>query len=444
MRQLVRYAFIIIVINGAAANSADARTWTDVTGRKIDAEYISSNGESVLLKRASDGKEVFVQLERISHADRIYVQSRAQSNPPELKEEIKLPKPPEPGVASRSRQEFYRGISPYSVPPERGLGNARTASFQIIDAIRHENNAAGGSVRPEYRAGSGRILVEIKADLFFPPGNEWNLEDLKLKTKKEITSDLIAISYNTDVGSSDHFSPYYLASTGAVISLREGGKLEPVQGAVTTANRITLSGWPGRGRMPMPILSKLAFEIDRDDSPTVLLHGNERFDVEENHSPQSAQTRDNQKAVLPLPISGVSWKSMEEFEVKQEHGKKVRMKSGKAIHLAPKNDGMVVVQSSHDWSIVKADVPFCFVAESSLINKYRLCYYIFASDAIAWGVNNTVKGWLRPGQLTEDAISVSRTFSGSGAIYIFIDDGQSAEPGKNILSNIVEMRARWE
>ncbi len=56
---------------------ASGREWTDTeTGRKVEAEYVSSDGEQVKIQRQSDGKSFSLSLAKLSEADRSYVSQR--------------------------------------------------------------------------------------------------------------------------------------------------------------------------------------------------------------------------------------------------------------------------------------------------------------------------------------------------------------------------------
>ena len=50
--------------------SCPAKVWTDVTGRTIDAEFLSCDGVTVVLKSNVSGKEIKVPLERLSMPDK--------------------------------------------------------------------------------------------------------------------------------------------------------------------------------------------------------------------------------------------------------------------------------------------------------------------------------------------------------------------------------------
>ena len=63
----------------AAAAAADDkfRTWTDVSGTyQVEAELVEATGAAVKLKLKKDGKIVTVPLEKLSEADREFLQSK--------------------------------------------------------------------------------------------------------------------------------------------------------------------------------------------------------------------------------------------------------------------------------------------------------------------------------------------------------------------------------
>ncbi|HEY1122370.1 MAG TPA: SHD1 domain-containing protein, partial [Haloferula sp.] len=56
--------------------SLDARTWTDIQGRKIEAEYVSSTDTDVTLKLAS-GKDATLPLTKLSAEDQAFIKDAA-------------------------------------------------------------------------------------------------------------------------------------------------------------------------------------------------------------------------------------------------------------------------------------------------------------------------------------------------------------------------------
>ncbi len=59
-----------------------ARQWTNDKGQKIEAEYVSSDGKTVVLK--INGKNVSYDLSRLSEEDRLFVSGATKASPPAL------------------------------------------------------------------------------------------------------------------------------------------------------------------------------------------------------------------------------------------------------------------------------------------------------------------------------------------------------------------------
>jgi hypothetical protein len=61
---------------GKAAAPLKARTWTDRSGKfKLQATLVRVDGDKVLLKRSSDGKEIAVAFDKLSETDHKYLKS---------------------------------------------------------------------------------------------------------------------------------------------------------------------------------------------------------------------------------------------------------------------------------------------------------------------------------------------------------------------------------
>jgi hypothetical protein len=61
---------------GKAQAPPKVRTWTDRSGKfKLQATLVRVDGDKVLLKRAGDGKEIAVALDKLSDADHKYLKS---------------------------------------------------------------------------------------------------------------------------------------------------------------------------------------------------------------------------------------------------------------------------------------------------------------------------------------------------------------------------------
>ncbi len=66
MNIFIRIVTLLVLIG---VTDAEARSWTDVTGRSLNAEYVSQSDSSVVLRLAGNGNEVTVPKERLIPAD---------------------------------------------------------------------------------------------------------------------------------------------------------------------------------------------------------------------------------------------------------------------------------------------------------------------------------------------------------------------------------------
>ena len=78
--------FLIVSLFAAliSVSHAEMRTWTDVNGRKVDAELIENMHGHVSL-RTKDNKTVHVSISRLCAADEKYV---LRNTPPEIKVDV--------------------------------------------------------------------------------------------------------------------------------------------------------------------------------------------------------------------------------------------------------------------------------------------------------------------------------------------------------------------
>jgi hypothetical protein len=78
MRTAIWFAMLFVACIGLIPSRADARIWTDRTGRQLDAEYVGFVDGKVQIKGTSDGKTFLVPLERFSDADQEFVKSQSR------------------------------------------------------------------------------------------------------------------------------------------------------------------------------------------------------------------------------------------------------------------------------------------------------------------------------------------------------------------------------
>ncbi|HUF63829.1 MAG TPA: prolyl oligopeptidase family serine peptidase [Verrucomicrobiales bacterium] len=74
MKKLALVAFIACCIAPALLS---AREWTSTDGRKLQADFVSLSGDTVILRRSSDGREFTLALDRLSESDREWIETRA-------------------------------------------------------------------------------------------------------------------------------------------------------------------------------------------------------------------------------------------------------------------------------------------------------------------------------------------------------------------------------
>lgn len=75
-----RIGYLLLMLSALIADSAAARTWTDVTGRyTLEAELIAFNDNTVVLERA-DHELAAMPIEKLSQADRDFLKSRGAAD----------------------------------------------------------------------------------------------------------------------------------------------------------------------------------------------------------------------------------------------------------------------------------------------------------------------------------------------------------------------------
>lgn len=59
---------------------AHSREWTSTDGRKLEADFVSATGDSIIVKRAADGRSFTLPLKGLSEADQIWVKEELARN----------------------------------------------------------------------------------------------------------------------------------------------------------------------------------------------------------------------------------------------------------------------------------------------------------------------------------------------------------------------------
>jgi len=80
MSRIFPLALVFVACGAATLTTAFGRTWTDRGGRKVEADLVAVVNGKVRIKRASDGKNFDVPIDRLSDADQAFVESQAKSN----------------------------------------------------------------------------------------------------------------------------------------------------------------------------------------------------------------------------------------------------------------------------------------------------------------------------------------------------------------------------
>lgn len=133
---------------------AEARQWTNDQGKTIEADYVSSDGRSVVLN--FKGKEVTYDLARLSEGDQQFVREQLEKPPsPELAQTgwlhdfpISTPAYPDTKgyLKSRNAKAVYKAFDTGNFPDTWGEGNKKDATSEFA----YENGSALVYVPPSY------------------------------------------------------------------------------------------------------------------------------------------------------------------------------------------------------------------------------------------------------------------------------------------------------
>lgn len=99
MNHLLRPHLRVLLLLAAALLQpapCTAKIWTDITGRTLDAEFLSCDGKTVLLKSNASGKEIQVPLDRLSLPDKATALFKLHEQKAKLASEAEPPPQPEP------------------------------------------------------------------------------------------------------------------------------------------------------------------------------------------------------------------------------------------------------------------------------------------------------------------------------------------------------------
>lgn len=90
MRLSAVFALVVILLT---LSSAEARTWTEITGRTVEADFVTATDTHVTVRRVADRQTFQIELSRLLATDRAYVltQIAAQASPAAMEETVLTP-----------------------------------------------------------------------------------------------------------------------------------------------------------------------------------------------------------------------------------------------------------------------------------------------------------------------------------------------------------------
>lgn len=120
-------------------SSLEARTWTDIQGREIEADYLSQNDKSVVLK-LENGKEAVVPFARLSKADLAFLEERKAEERSGKKQAPKIspiPKDLPKRYYPMSLVELQNGLAEILERPAKGsFPPDQTEALNLLNAYR--------------------------------------------------------------------------------------------------------------------------------------------------------------------------------------------------------------------------------------------------------------------------------------------------------------------
>jgi len=146
---------VSILLSLMIVPAVEARTWTATSGGTLEAEFISTDGSAVTIKRA-DGQTVTIPLEKLSKGDQDFVATRKS------------------GKSSKPKMETVEDISPAMLTGEWVKGNHRgTLPFQIYGPAKpdgskryplvlylHGKNGSGSDGENQMQDGAAESFVK--------------------------------------------------------------------------------------------------------------------------------------------------------------------------------------------------------------------------------------------------------------------------------------------
>lgn len=133
--------FFLSSLFGVDEHFFDSRTWTDSSGRQIDAEYVKATKYQVTIRRNSDGRVFTIPVTTLSEQDQKYINVRLQV------EEAKRPAPELKGTDpfAAPQTPHLRGNVQIveRLPPSIVLGEGKTADRSKIPSLGYDELEEG-------------------------------------------------------------------------------------------------------------------------------------------------------------------------------------------------------------------------------------------------------------------------------------------------------------
>lgn len=157
------------VLPGAAVapKPAVTRTWKAAAGGfEVEAELVSTDGDNVVLKRKSDGKELTVAVDKFSAADRKWLEDYVDSSAEEPYQNANVRMDVDTAKVSVTAEQLAQDFATNARARfEKYLSATRVVG--TVERVRNEKDENGQPVQyVELRAGKGRI-IECKVANYF-------------------------------------------------------------------------------------------------------------------------------------------------------------------------------------------------------------------------------------------------------------------------------------
>lgn len=181
------FCLLVLVLSAVGAAAADARTWTDRTGRQLDAEFVSFSNGIVRIKRTSDGRTFDLPLERFSDADIAFVRAQPAAGKPlpirldRVDTAAKLEKLAAKARTARECVSLYQLFlsDPAPAEAEKAKAKARLPHWEQLSQQQSERIGSRW-----YRQDEILAMRTAEAKLYAEAMRLWDLGDFDLAARK--------------------------------------------------------------------------------------------------------------------------------------------------------------------------------------------------------------------------------------------------------------------